>query len=45
MDIKAINVRMTYNAVHAVDKLCSDLKFLFCREERMYVLLAVLLLS
>ncbi|KAI9040594.1 uncharacterized protein KD926_008161 [Aspergillus affinis] len=31
MDIKAINVRMTYNAVHAVDKLCSGLKFFVLR--------------
>lgn len=27
MQIKDINVRMTYNAVHATDALCSDLEF------------------
>lgn len=27
MDIRDINVAMTYNAVHAVDRLCKNMKF------------------
>lgn len=27
MDIKNLNVGMTFNAVHAVDQLCTSLKF------------------
>lgn len=27
MDIKNLNVGMTFNAVHAVDQLCTSMKF------------------